>query len=97
VGLVEGFTNKLARHENAQKGDSSKQTRALVRFDDPLLTQYMVQRYPHTRSFSRKTVNHDTGVLEDGFKVGEKMVISKGIVHDGSSASSSTPKLLAKH
>ena len=94
VGLVEGFTNKLARHEKAQRADRSPEARALVKFDDPLLGNYMAHRYPHTRSFSRKTVNHDTGILADGFKVGEKMVISKGIAHSGSSASPSAPKLL---
>jgi len=97
VGLVEGFTNKLACRKNAPKKDRPPETRALVKFQDPQLGEYMSHRYPHTRSFSRKTENHDAGILEDGFKIGEKMVISKGIVHNGSSGGAGTPKLLTNH
>jgi len=97
VGLVEGFTNKLARGENTQKVDRPSATRALVKFQDPLLGEYMSHRYPHTRSFSRKTENHDAGILEDGFKIGEKMVISKGIAHESASGNSTTTKLLTNH
>lgn len=96
VGLVEGFSNKLARHQNDQKTDTPADTHALAKLDDPRLGKYMTHRYPHTRSFSRKTVSHDTGILEDGFKVGEKMVISKGIADKGSSGSSKPPKLLSR-
>ncbi len=96
VGLVEGFSGKLACHQNAQNAHTSPGARALVKFEDPHLGKYMAHRYPHTRSFSRKTVNHDNGILEDGIKIGKKLVISKGIVHDGSSGSTHTPKLLTK-
>ena len=94
VGIVEGFTNKLARRESGHRLNTTSESHALIKFEDPLLGEYMTHRYPHTRSFSRKTVNHDAGILEDGFKIGEKMVISKGIVHEGSSGNSSIPKLL---
>ena len=94
VGLVEGFSNKLARRENAKIANRASETRALSKFEDPLLGEYMAHRYPHPRSFSRKTDTHAAGILEDGFRIGEKMVISKGIVHTGSSGSSSSPTLL---
>jgi hypothetical protein len=94
VGLVEGFSNKLARHQHDQKTGTSTNTRALAKLNDPLLGEYMAHRYPHTRSFSRRTVNHDTGILEDGFKAGEKMVISKGITREDASENSNAPKLL---
>jgi hypothetical protein len=94
VGLVEGFSDKLARPKNAQKASALPGARALVKFEDPLLGEYMAHRYPHTRRFSRKTVNHDAGILDDGFKIGEKMIISKGITQDRSKGSCSAIKLL---
>lgn len=97
VGLVDGFTNKLTRHRHAQKPDESAGPRALVVFDDPLLGQYMTHRYPHTQSFSRRTGNHDAGIAKDGFKIGEKMVISKGITQDSANESAGTPRLLTNH
>lgn len=97
VGLVEGFSNKLASRQNVQAEDRPPTTRAVVNFEDPLLGKYMTHRYPHTKSFSRKTANHDADILKDGFKVGEKMVISKGITQDGSTGNDSRPKLLTNH
>ena len=94
VGLVEGFSNKLASRQHVHLEDGPPSTRALVKFEDPQLNQYTGYRYPHTKSFSRKTANHDAGILDDGFKIGEKMIISKGIVHNRSSGSSIEPKLL---
>ena len=96
VGLVEGFSNKLASRQHVQEEDRSPTTRALVKFEDPQLGKYMAHRYPHTKSFSRNTANHDADILKDGFKIGEKMVISKGIAHDCSSGSDSRPKLLTQ-
>lgn len=97
VGLVEGFANKLACHQHAGKADPPEDDFTPAIIEDPLLGDYMAHRYPHTRRFSRKTANHDAGITEDGFKIGEQMVISKGIVHEDPTDSSGTPKLLPGH
>ena len=92
VGLIEGFCSKL---EAGQKTPESKAGEyALVKFKDPLLGDYMRHRYPHTRSFTRKTSTHDEGIIRDGFKIGSRMVISKGISQDRTSTGQNQPKLL---
>jgi hypothetical protein len=79
VGIIEGFCNKLkagkqiTRHLNP--------ARALVKTEDPLLKQYMSYKYPNTRSFQRAASNQDDKVLKDGYVIGKKLVISKGIIH----------------
>jgi hypothetical protein len=41
----------------------------------------MSYKYPHTRSFSRTASSQDDKVLKDGYCIGKKLVISKGIAH----------------
>lgn len=75
VGIIEGFRSKL----ESQKIKNIKSKSALMKIEDPLLKQYIDYKYPHTTSFARKVSSQDDNILEDGMKVGKKLVISKGI------------------
>ena len=77
VGLVEEFSNKLARLESTPS--LSNQTTALVSLQDPLLDAYISHRYPHTKSFQRATSNQNERVHKHGFTLGKDLVINKGI------------------
>ena len=79
IGIIEGFSNKLKSGKQVNK--HANPTRALVKTDDPLLKQYMSYKYPNTKSFQRTASNQDDKVLKDGYVIGKKLVISKGIVH----------------
>jgi hypothetical protein len=41
----------------------------------------MSYKYPNTKSFSRTASSQDDKVLKDGYLIGKKLVISKGIIH----------------
>lgn len=75
VGIIEGFRSKL----ESQKIKNIKSEAALMKIEDPLLKQHIDYKYPHTTSFARKVSSQDDNILEDGMKVGKKLVISKGI------------------
>jgi hypothetical protein len=79
VGIIEGFCNKL--NTGKQEVRHASPTRALVKTEDPLLKQYMSYKYPNTRSFQRTASNQDDKILKDGYAIGKKLVISKGITH----------------
>jgi hypothetical protein len=79
VGIIEGFTNKLSSKKD--NVNDSKANLALVKAEDPLLKKYMTYKYPHTKSFSRTASNQDDNILKDGYRIGRKLVISKGIEH----------------
>ncbi|MFC1516503.1 SprT-like domain-containing protein [Thermodesulfobacteriota bacterium] len=77
VGVIEGFRDKLETEVEAKEKmiDGS----ALVRAEDHLLKKYVAYKYPHTRSFSRSASSQDDRILNDGMRLGKKLVISKGI------------------
>ena len=83
VGIIEGFTHKLSQGE--PKDGTQASSKALVAVKDPMLKQYMAHRYPHTRSFRRTASSQDDQVMKDGYRIGKKLVISKGITHEGKS------------
>ena len=97
VGLIEGFTNKLSGGRQFYRESRAADTRALVTHDDLLLKGYMAHRYPHTRSFSRSSLNHDAGIVEDGFEIGKRMIISKGIERRQAPRDPARTKLLAQN
>jgi hypothetical protein len=76
VGVIQGFRSKL---EQSQKQIESRNEFALVKMDDPLLAGYVAYRYPRIVSFRRGVSNQDKKVLRDGERVGQRLVISKGI------------------
>ncbi|MBL7181237.1 MAG: hypothetical protein ISS65_13675, partial [Desulfobacterales bacterium] len=63
-----------------------KSESALITTEDSLLKQYVDYKYPHTKSFSRKAASQDDTILNDGMKVGEKLVIYKGITEKSNSS-----------
>jgi len=76
VGVIEGFRAKL---DQQAKVKNPTESLALQKIDDPLLKAYYHNRYPRIQNFSRKTPNTDAKVQNDGVRIGNKMVISKGI------------------
>lgn len=83
VGIIAGFRSKL---ESQNKKTSIKSESALITTEDSLLKQYVDYKYPHTKSFSRKAASQDDTILNDGMKVGEKLVIYKGITEKSNSS-----------
>jgi hypothetical protein len=77
VGIIEGFRNKLESNINHSK--TSPDLRALIRKKDPQLQKYYQFRYPHTASIQRVVSRQDARVLMDGKKVGQKLVIARGV------------------
>lgn len=77
VGIIEGFRTKIERQ--AQKPADHPAPYALVKFEDPLLKEYIAYKYPHITRFRRQVANQDEKVLEDGIRIGRKLIISQGI------------------
>jgi hypothetical protein len=77
VGIIEGFRKKLAasRPEILEKVKG----RQLIPIEDRQLKAYMRYKYPRTRSFRQTGGKQDGKVLEDGFRIGEKLILSKGV------------------
>jgi len=81
IGILNGFRSKLESQEKQR--EKSGNNRALVKFEDPGLRQYMNYHYPHTTSIRRNRRNQDKDVINDGIDIGRKLVISKGITETG--------------
>lgn len=86
VGIIEGFRAKLERQskEKGKKEDSL----SLMKMEDPLLRKYIAYKYPHTIKVKRGIASQDKNVLKDGRRVGERLIIAKGIVNPGGSRGS---------
>lgn len=76
VGIIEGFADKL---KQSQKQSSKSYSKALLAIADPALKDYVKYRYPHTTTFRRGGSSQDQQVINDGMKLGRKLVIHKGI------------------
>jgi hypothetical protein len=94
AGVIQGFRSKL---EQSQKQVESWNEFALVKMEDPLLAGYVAYRYPRIVTFRRGVSNQDKKVLGDGERVGQRLVISKGITEQQRSdkCMSDTVKLLS--
>jgi hypothetical protein len=77
VGVIEGFRSKLT--SEAHRPHKIKTRLAVIRRTDSLLAQYFCYRYPHTVSIRRKLPHQNQTIVEDGRKIGKKLVINKGI------------------
>jgi hypothetical protein len=77
VGIVEGFRDKL--QSNAKAKTEYKNIFAVIKKGDPLLERYFKFKYPHTASVKTSGTHQDAGVLHDGKKIGQKLIIAKGI------------------
>ena len=81
VGVIEGFRSKLALQAEKKKG--IKNTRYLMKIQDPLLQKLFKYRYPHTSSIRGRSLNNDKSILKDGINIGKDLVIHKGISKRG--------------
>ncbi len=77
AGILDGFRAKLNR-QKAVSGNG-QETGQVATIEDPLLLSHVKYRYPFTRSYRSTISNQDEQVLADGRKIGQKMVISRGI------------------
>ena len=81
VGLIEGFRSSLESKNSGKNNEPN--SLALVALDDPLLNKYMNYRYPHTLSFSRYVSSPDEKIYKAGKRIGEKLIVYKGISEKG--------------
>jgi predicted SprT family Zn-dependent metalloprotease len=77
VGIIEGFRDKLQSSTMAKK--ENKDIYAVMKKGDPLLERYFKYKYPRTASVKSSRSHQDSRVLRDGIKIGNKLVIAKGI------------------
>ena len=78
VGLLEGFRSKLETSDKERKRTQGRK-KALVKTEDPMLTEYFGYRYPHTTSIRCHVSGKDREVKRDGEALGKKLVIHRGI------------------
>jgi hypothetical protein len=78
-GIIKGFASRLKSEGNTK----SKTVNALIKAGDPMLKEYVKQRYPKTVSVSLKGSKCRAGILQDGINIGKEIVISKGITDSG--------------
>jgi len=83
TGIIEGFCSKLQLQTEKKK--ESKSELALIPIRDHLLQEHIDYKYPHTVSVRGKTLRKDKHVLQDGIRVGQELVIFKGITAKGTS------------
>ncbi len=76
IGIIEGFRTKL---ENKKTESNSDYTKSLIKIEDKDLFEYYNRRYPRQRTIQRKSSFHDKGIIDDGIKIGKKLIISEGI------------------
>ena len=80
LGVLEGFENKL----NSQSEQRASATDyGIIKVEDPLLEKYAAYRYPRIFTNRGKPLRQDAKVRNAGEKVGQKLVISKGIHQKG--------------
>jgi hypothetical protein len=85
VGILEGFRSKLAAATERENVSASPGRLSLMKTNDPLLNQYMGQRYPRTIAVGGRAVAQDGRVVRDGMAVGKSLVIHDAITGQGSS------------
>jgi hypothetical protein len=78
-GIIDGFQFKLKRQQRRMKRNSPDEERALINLSDPGLTEYLHSRYPHISTHRTTSSNVNPSVVNDGRRVGQQLVISKGI------------------
>jgi len=78
-GIIDGFQYKLKRQQRRMKRKSAPEEQALINVSDQGLTEYLHFRYPNIRTHRTKASNVNASVVNDGRRVGQKLIISKGI------------------
>jgi hypothetical protein len=79
VGILEGFRSKLIAATKRKDVSGSPGKLPLIKSQDPLLNQYMRQRYPRTITVGGRAVAQNEGVVSDGMAVGKSLVIHHAI------------------
>ncbi len=82
LGVLEGFEQKL-KSQSEQRASGTGY--GIIKVEDPLLKKYAAYRYPHIFTNRGKPLRQDAEVRDAGEKVGNKLVISKGIHQRGQS------------
>jgi hypothetical protein len=77
VGIIEGFRSKLESH--VERIAVEKADFAVIHRTDPGLEQYCKYRYPSTRKINKAVSHRNATVLNDGKKIGKRLIIAKGI------------------
>lgn len=77
IGIIRGFRSKIET-QTWQRIRSEKKL-ALARIPDQRLDAYLSHKYPRTVTLSKKALHQDRRVIEAGIKLGERLVIAKGI------------------
>ncbi len=77
AGIIEGFRSKLESHWRRNK--AAKDEFAMIHLTAPRLEQYCKYRYPSTRKINKAVSHRNAGVLNDGKKIGKRLIIAKGI------------------
>ena len=77
VGIIEGFRNKLEL--SVIKKKTKKDIFAFIQKGDPQLQKYFKFKYPHTTSVKKSATRQDARILNDGKKLGRKLVIARAI------------------
>jgi predicted SprT family Zn-dependent metalloprotease len=77
VGIIEGFRFKLESH--VKRNTATKAEFAMIHRTDPALEQYCRYRYPSTRKINKAISHRNATVLNDGKKIGRRLIIAKGI------------------
>lgn len=80
TGIIVGFRSRLESRRAADPGN--RESGQIVKIQDPRLVTHIKYRYPHTRTYHSVVSNQDEQILEDGRKIGRKMVISRGITEN---------------
>jgi len=80
LGVLEGFEQKLNK-QSAQHAAATGYD--IIKVEDPLLKKYAAYRYPHISKNRGKPLRQNAKVRKAGKKVGNKLVISKGIHQRG--------------
>jgi uncharacterized protein DUF2786/SprT-like family protein len=80
LGVLEGFEQRL---NNQSEQRASANGYGIIRVEDSLLKKYAAYRYPHITKNRGKPLRQNAKVRKDGEKVGNRLVISKGIHQKG--------------
>jgi len=80
VGIIEGFRSKMEMQRSRKKAGGKF---SLVKIKDPLLKKHISFKYPRTVTVRQNALRRDRNVLDDGMRIGKKLVISKGIEERG--------------
>jgi len=83
LGIVEGFRSKL--ETQGKEKEKTPASLSLMKMEDPLLREYLDYKYPHTAKIQRGVARQDKNVLQDGKRLGRRLVIAKGITEHGGS------------